>query len=257
MSIILNENDWAKQVINSPGLGKKPTETLRRVARFYLDEGYSAKEVRTRLDSFILQCDSKSSLPKWADTLDYVMRAATKYKAVNIDHIPVSETELHRIETLNEKQTKRLAFTLLCLAKYWKEINPNSDYWVNTPDNEIMTLANIKTSIKRQSLIYWTLREEGMVQFSHKVDNINVRVCFVDNGSPSMRVTDFRNLGYQYLMYCGEPYFECENCGITTKIHDPNNKRRQKYCDECAAKMRIEQSVNRVMRHRKSQKIKV
>ena len=113
-----------------------------------------------------------------------------------------------------------------------------------------MALANINTSIKRQGLMYWTLREAGMVQFSKKVDNTNVKVCFVEDGETILHITDFRNLGYQYLMYHGEPYFECANCGITTKISNPDNKRRQKYCNECAAKIHLQQRVASVMRHR-------
>ena len=35
MSIVLKENDWAEKMIQSKSLGKKPSETLRRVARYY------------------------------------------------------------------------------------------------------------------------------------------------------------------------------------------------------------------------------
>ena len=151
---------------------------------------------------------------------------------------------------VQRKQIKRLAFTLLCLAKYWQIVVPSGDYWVNNRDNEIMAMANINTSIKRQSMMYWTLRECGMIQFSRKVDNTNVRVCFVEDGDAVMRVTDFRNLGYQYLKYHGEPYFECENCGLTTKINTPNKGCKQKYCRDCAVAIHTKQMVNSVMRRR-------
>ena len=90
-------------------------------------------------------------------------------------------------------------------------------------------MANINTSIKRQSLMYYNLNENGMVQFSKKVDNTNVRVCFISPGDTAMVVTDFRNLGYQYLRHHGEPYFECQNCGITVKSENTTG-RKQKYC---------------------------
>ena len=113
-----------------------------------------------------------------------------------------------------------------------------------------MAMANIRTSIKRQSAMYGTLNELGMIQFSRKVDNTNVRVCFAEDGKEVMRITDLRNLGYQYLMYHGEPYFTCPNCGITTKVANGGNKRNQKYCQECASILRMQQNIDSVMRCR-------
>ena len=46
MSIILNERAWAEEAITYKSLGKKPSETLLRVARYYFDEQYSRQEVR-------------------------------------------------------------------------------------------------------------------------------------------------------------------------------------------------------------------
>lgn len=250
MSIVLREHEWAENMIKSKSLGKKPSETLSRVARYYIDKGYSKKNTRNFLDTFLIQCEPTSSLPKWSDALDYALNHALKYKAINIEGIDISKPEMDKIDSLEGKQIKRLAFTLLCLAKYWKIVSPLGDYWVNNKDNEIMAMANINTSIRRQGMMYWSLRECGMIQFSRKVDNTNVRVCFVEDGDVAMHITDFRNLGYQYLKYHGEPYFECENCGLTSKINNPNKGRRQKYCRECAVAINTQQRVNSVMRHR-------
>lgn len=255
MTVVLKENEWAEQMIEAKSLGKKPSETLRRVARYYMDKGFTPKDARTKLDSYLLRCDPDTSIYKWSDMLDYAVSSASKYPSINIESIDITAGEMAKIDALEGKQVKRLAFTLLCLAKYWNVVIPGSDYWVNNRDNEIMAMANINTSIKRQGMMYWTLREAGMIQFSRRVDNTSVKVCFVQDGDAVLHITDFRNLGYQYLMYHGEPYFECTSCGITTKISNPDNRRRQKYCSECAAKMRIKQRVEAVMRGRGSSKV--
>lgn len=253
MSIILRENEWAEKMIQSRDIGKKPSETLYRVARYYLDAGYKKSDVRKKLDVFLLQCEPTASLPKWASALDYAVNRASKYEAINIQSIKITKPEIERINSLDGKQIKRLAFTLLCLAKYWQVVIPNGDYWVNTQDNEIMSMANINTSIKRQSMMYWTLRENGMIQFSKKIDNTNVRVCFVEDGETAIEISDFRNIGYQYLKYQGEPYFECANCGITVKYNDPVKGRKQKYCKSCASEIAMQQRINSVMRRKKSE----
>ena len=64
MSIVLNEHDWAEEMIRARSLGSKPYETFCRVARYYIDKDYSKKDVRQILDAFLLQCDPIASLPK-------------------------------------------------------------------------------------------------------------------------------------------------------------------------------------------------
>ena len=251
MTIVLNEREWAEEMITSRSLGKKPYETLRRVARYYLDSGFSKRDVRKMLDKFLLQCDPGASLPKWSNLLDRALTQAMRYQAISIDGVDITRPEMERIERLDGKQIQRLAFTLLCLAKYWNAVTHNGDGWVNSKDSDIMRMANINTSIKRQSLMYYNLHEAGMVDFSKKVDNTNVRVCFIEPGEIVLHITDFRNLGYQYMMFHGESYFVCENCGITTKTErSPRGGARQKYCRECALQVMMQQNVNAAMRWR-------
>ena len=252
MTIVLNENEWAEEMIKSRALGKRPLETMRRVARYYLDKGASRKDVRRTLDAFLLQCEPTASLPKWSDALDKAASLAAKYEAINIESVNITKPEMERIEKLGGKQTQRLAFTLLCLARYWIAVNPDFDGWVNQKDSDIMRMANINTSIKRQSQMYHSLIEEGLISMSRKVDCTSVRVCFIEEGETVMRVTDFRNLGNQYMMYHGAPYFVCANCGITTKIDKPNVGRRQKYCRSCAVQIDLQNKVNFIMRSRKT-----
>ena len=251
MSIILNEYEWAKEMIEAKSLGKKPSKTLSSIAKYYIhNKDYSKSEARKALDDFLLKCDPGASLPKWSGLLDFAVKQALKYDGVIVDCINITKPEMAKINEIQGTQARRLAFTLLCLSKYYNEIDPKCNNWVNSKDSEIMHMANINTSIKRQSLMYHKLREEGFIQFSKKVDNINVRVCFAEEGETALKVNDFRNLGFQYLKYRGEPYFECGNCGIVTKISSPSVGRKQKYCKECAIEVKTRQNVNSVMKQR-------
>lgn len=240
-------------MISSHSLGKKPFETLSRVARYYIDNGIPKNEVRKMLDVFLIQCEPTASVPQWADTIDAALSRALKYEAINIKSIDVTKPEMDRIDALSGRQIKRLAFTLLCLAKYWDIVGKNAEHWVNSKDSDIMRMANIKESIRRQSLMFHRLNAADMIRFSKKVDNTNVKVNFVSPGETVMSITDFRNLGYQYLKYHGEPYFECRNCGITTKYKNPKSNKsmwQQKYCAACAVEIDTQQRVNSVMRLR-------
>lgn len=248
--IVLNENDWAAEMIQARSLGKKPYETLCRVAKYYADKMCRSKrEVRKMMDEFLLSCDPTASLPKWSDTIDHAVTRAFKYDAIEMDKIDITVPEIEIIKSLSGRQLQRLAITLLCLSKYWDYVNPHGDHWVNTKDSEIMRMANINTSIKRQCGLYHQLNELGLIQFSKKVNNTNVRVLFQTDGDVALSITDMRNIGNQYLMYNGEPYYTCENCGITVKRKN-NSGRHPKYCPECANKVAIQNNINSVMRCR-------
>lgn len=254
MSIVLNEYDWAERAIKDKALGKKPYETLSRVAKYYTYKNYTRKEVRRLLDEFLLQCEPTASLVTWSDTLDSATKYATKYPLIMIDEVVVTKPEMEKIDALPGKQLRRLAFSLLCIAKHLYAVSENTNYWVGTPDNEIMKMANINTSIKRQSSMFGQLRDAGMIRFSKQIDNLSVQVLFTEDGEPVMKITDFRNLGYQYMKYHGEPYFECAHCGLTDKIKSATQRRPQKYCAQCAVEIRTRQNVNSVMRLRNNMK---
>lgn len=252
MGIVLNEYDWAERMIEAHDLGKKPIETLGRVSKYYYENHYSKREIRNMLDSFILQCDPSASLVHWSDVLDRVAKCSNRFPLIKLDEVCVTKEELKLIEALEGVQLRRLAFTLLCVAKYWNAASPQNNSWVNTSDKEIMQMANINTSIKRQSMMFSELRQAGMIRFSKKIDNLNVQVLFITPGEAAVRIHDFRNIGYQYLKYYGGPYYECENCGMTVKAQSPARGRPPKYCPTCALEIKTRQTVDSVMRGRYS-----
>lgn len=267
MAIVLNEYEWAERMIADRKLGNKPVETLSRVAKYYFENKYSKREVRKLLDQFLMQCNPDASLVHWSETLDKIVRSAQRYPLIQIDHIYISENELEKISALDSRQLRRLAFTMICVVKYWNIISPNNNCWLNTSDKEIFQMANINVSSKQHDLMYGALREAGFIRLSKRIDNLNVQVLFVDpeyhDDERGFFVRDFRNLGYQYMRYCGEPFYECQNCGIVVRhksvpvVKDPRRGscsrvggRPPKYCPACAAEIRIKQNVNAVMKHR-------
>lgn len=253
--IILRENEWAEEQIRTSDLGTRPSVTLKRVARYYLDQGLSRNKIKKLLTDFLIKCDPHASLVSWGDTIDYAIKRAIKHPAIDIASIPITDEELAVVGSLKGRQVKRLAFTLLCLAKYTNIINPNADGWINIEDGDIMRMANIKTSLKRQALLYRELCEQGLIQTSKKVDSISMKILFIKEGSVVLDIADYRNLGNQYLMYCGEPYFTCERCGLTIKDNtSPKGGRKRKYCPKCASEMAIQRKVNRLSENKPPRK---
>lgn len=250
MSIILNEYAWAEKMIEESSLGDNTYETLCRVAKYYKANGMQKTELRKKLEEFLRRCDPYVSPVLWSDTLDKATKVGMKYDLVMIEKIVVTKPEMETILKLTGVQLQRLAFTLLCVAKYMMAVAPKTDGWVNTPENEVMKMANIKTSYKRQNLMYGQLLDEGLLRPSKKISNLNVQVRFMQDGETALEVRDFRDLGNQFMMYIGKPYFVCQHCGLTVKVPDGAKAGKMKYCPDCAQKVRVQQNVNAVMRSR-------
>lgn len=254
MKLVLNEIEWAEEMLQQKSLGDRPFDTLTSLAKSYMKKGYDNELTRRKLEEFILMCDRSASLPKWSDSLQIALKRASKYPAVELDYLVITRAEKAIVDSLRGIQAKRLAFTLLCLAKYYDlSRGEENNHWVSAKDSEIMRMANISTSTVRQSALFSELREQGLIQFSKMVDNTNVRVTFIDDSSEeSARVFDLRNLGYQYMSLDRPGFFVCQSCGLTDKIKNPNKGRPQKYCEHCAIEIRTRQNVNSVMRLRTS-----
>ena len=242
MSVVLNEREYAEAALERCTLDQKPLETLSRVARYYAAMGYKTSDIRLLLETFMLKCDPGINIVKWQDTIDRQAKEAGKYSLVEIEYIPITQKELDVCNSLNGKQMKRLMFTLICFAKFANEVNDKNNNWVNKQDKEIFKTANIVTSVKRQSLMLNDLRESGLIRFSRKVDNVNINVECIDNeGDPVLKIYDYRNLGYQLLKYLGEPYFECQSCGLVIK----RTSNRGKYCHDCAEEINRQKTLEK------------
>ena len=252
MNIILDENEWAEEMLANHDLGEKPTQTLRRVANYYRDHKYSKREIRRLLENFLIACDPSISLVKWSDSLDRIIKNVDKRKPIMISGVDITAPEIELIDSLKGTQLRRLAFTVLCISKYWDAVSKDNNHWLNTSDNEVMRMANIRTSIKRQSLLFGMMIEQGLVKPSKRVDNLNVQVLFARPGEVALHVDDFRNLGYQYLKYKGGPYYECQCCGLVVKESNKTTSPGHKYCSACASAIKTKQNVESVMRHRLS-----
>lgn len=251
--IVLNEREVAEAAIATNKLGAKPGETLTRVAKYYAQvEGYKKKEIRRKLEDLLLKNDPRTLLMNWDGALDGIVKTSNKTPLIELDGIPITSNELQTIDSLPSKQLARLAFTLLCVAKYWYAVNEKNNMWVNTSDRDIMAMANISASIKRQSELLHNLRELRLIQFSKRVDNLNVQVLFAEpHGSTTMMVTDFRNLGNQYMLRLGGSFIRCEQCGLV--VRRKNNAHR--YCTDCAAELHSRKSIESVSRKRDNQAV--
>ena len=100
-------------------------------------------------------------------------------------------------------------------------------------------MANIGSlDSRRQQKLISELHELGMVGYSNIIDNINLRVMFIDQYEEvGMVVTSYEDLGLQYLEYIGDKtVVRCKDCGKLVK----KRSKRLDYCPECSQEHRKE-----------------
>lgn len=232
----MNERRRAEDVLSSVQETTNPIHNVYLLSRYYYAQGMRQKEVLEKIEDYLRQFPFLV-LPKWQQTVDKIVAKAKGKGLIEIKYVGITEKELAEIAKLRKESLKKLAFTLLCIAKYFNTIRPENNSWVNTPDKDVFRMSDIRTlDCKRQQQLIRELYLLGLIGYSKVVDNVNLQVLFVDaETEPVLHIYQFDDLGYQYLEYVGDPSIvHCKCCGKLIK----KTSCRKDYCDECAVEAR-------------------
>lgn len=231
VELITKEREWVENMMAERSLGTRPFVTLCRIARYYYSEGHSKKDIHGMLQDYVIRCQPDANLIKWESALERCVKQADRKRLIDIDDIVITKAEMATIKSMNGTMLQRLLFTVLCLAKYSRAVNECADGWANMTTRDIFSLANMQLPIRKQHLMINDLWREGVIEYNRAIDNLNILVkCIDDNSEPELVVSDFRNLGNQYLRYTGADLIPCVSCGLIIR----RRSNRQMYCPDCA-----------------------
>ena len=232
------ENLLHKQDLKACDLGDKPSSTLNLLARYYREIGKNDDEIKELLSDFLNRClKDKYKESKWIDSIFYQVVKSKKYNLKKVNNVIVTKSEMEIIQSVKGKSRQKVLFTLLVLAKYYNAVSNKNKNWTNLEYKKIFKLANVQLSIQNQALLINDLYNCGFVNVSKNVGKPNIQVNFVDNESDTvLTITRLKDLGKEYLMFCGEDYIRCQKCGTLVK----NYKNTNKYCKTCGQYQPIE-----------------
>lgn len=233
--IVVNESEYAHQRIKNKDIGDNIYTTLSILTKYYYAQGFKRKGVCIELQNFLEVAYPKYSVNKqhWIDVIDRTVKKNAKEKLFESDGVWITESEWDKIQSLGNKILCKLAFTLLCIAKINNQRKENNNNWVNVEIKDIFKMANISCSNELRARRLGVLLHSGYFEFAKRIDNLNLKVTFVDEDSQKKYlINDFRDLGYEYLYLIGENYIRCAECGKLIKNNKYGNK---KYCSSCAA----------------------
>ena len=233
--IILNEKEYAEECLREMTADqKKPFRTLYILAKYYYHKcGYRKKKIVQLLTEFAEIACPQCMFPMSAfeESIDKLAKNAGKHKLHEINGVWITSKELEIIHSINNAILERLAFTMLCLAKYANLRNPKNNNWVNNNAKEIFKLARISCSVKERYINLNMLGCLNLLEFPKRLDNLSCRVTYIDNeGDGVLFISDFRELGYEYLNYLGGNFTRCCECG---RLFRNNKKRDRRYCNGC------------------------
>lgn len=232
--IILNEKQYARRCLEENSLGDNTYITLSIIAKYYyFDCGYKKKKIKELLTEFLSEnlITFHKEEKMWVANIEKIVNKVNKQKFYEISGVKITKAEIDQIQKLQNKLLEKLTFTMLCFAKYYDLRNQSNGGWVNASGKELLELSNINCSQSRLNLYINKLYEVGLLDLPLRCDNTNCRINFIDNyGNEELFVSDFRNLGFEYLLYCGENYIRCAECGALTK---GNKNGTKKYCSKC------------------------
>ena len=230
-NIILNERTYAEGLIENYSLGKDEYVSISILAKYWRSEGLHAPQIRRKIEEHILRSKPYAQMLRYAEIIDNAISASKKWALRELDSIGITQQELDQIALAGGVQEQQLLFVMLCLAKYRRAINANSDGWISTPRTDVYQMANVSGTLEHKAAVQRNIHDAGMIEWPRRADSENVRVLICDfDGEPVLHIRDFRNLGYQYRRWCGEAYFACSECGLVVR----KNSNRMKYCKDCA-----------------------
>ncbi len=242
MPVVLNEAKQAEEIIRTGEVGAKPSSTLFLLGKYYRQKmGLSKDATVTKLNEFMEQNYKNYNSVLWEEIIESISKKSIKYQLREINFVGITEYELSCIRQLKNIKYEKLIFTMLCHAKYYNFISENNNGWVNIDIPEIFRVSRVSVKYQNDKFLYLNEIEQnkilsgsGLISFSSKNDNLNIRINFVDmDGEPILYISDFRELGYEYLNYYNLKKFKrCENCNRLFALKSKNDG-SSKYCLSC------------------------
>lgn len=255
MAIILDEKKYAENIIQKGEVGKKPTSTLFLLSKYYRqEEKLGEKRTNEKLNEFMRKNYKGYNEALWENIIEDISKKGKKYHLQKIDSVDITESEIKQISKMDSLKYRKLLFTMLCYAKLYNIISETNNGWVNTDIKEIYKVARVTVKYRNDKYLYLNdLEQMHLISFSNKNDNLNLKVNFIDNESDVvLKITDFRELGYEYMNYIGEGKFiRCTECDVLTKKKTNN----QVYCSSCSKEINIKkQKIRDKMKNLDSEK---
>lgn len=230
--ILFNEQEHINNLLNN-GFQKYPNQRdLILLCKYWLDKGIDYCDLKDNMIEFCYRFNNKFNYPKNENLIMSVleiMQSENLPKYFYDNNVTINTIILEEIKKIPDTEAQKIAFVILCLAK-WK----NNDYiYLNNSStikiSEIFKLANIQCTKENQYKILNKLYLCGFLNIQLKP----ILKCFIpllqNNYDICNEITfiidnNLIQVWYDYIY----PHCLCCGKGFEKKSNS------QKYCRKCA-----------------------
>lgn len=263
LGVILNEQEIVKDMLQGNRNNKiKTYNKMVMLVKYFLKQGGDTElELQEQVLKVLEKTEDNFKRIYWEEkTRDTVKRLLNKrngkaglLELTNINKMPITKKEIDTILMAKNKIDKKMLFIMLLYAKISNIIFHSTEGWFNQERKNIFKEAKVSgcRTDKEKSEVIYRLVKEGYITKNKRTGNLGLKVNFIDNEENpkiAFEVTDLADCHaiYSYLIYIGEKWKLCENCGDTYFKVTTNVK---KYCPTCAKKVKLEQNKKSLQRN--------
>ena len=152
---------------------------------------------------------------------------------------------MDKISALDDIKKQKLAFVLLCTAKYRDQYNRDNCHKTDISATDLYKMARVVLPRDQRNTYLHFLVENGLVERHNNSKTKNKKLLFVSEDANDevileLKEVDFKELAYVYMSWKnnGDGFTKCQRCGITIK---QSKTRPRKYCEACAEIVEREQ----------------
>ena len=263
MNLIYNEVEVLDKLLNEGKCDIKKDLLINILIKYYYANGIENKlDIREKILETLYKIDSTATRNVWTGCtqgkIERIVSAIKKgdvpLELFEVSDVDIYEEELNIIESSGQVRYKKFLFILLVWAKVYKKC-------CRTVIKEEPSFLLKKSKCKsgnddyRMDLL-GELRELGFIEANYINDKCNIKINYLkEEGEVAFTVDDIENAIYYYLNWSGEKWIKCqgENCGKYFKIPKKIGK-NPIYCKECARKMELMKTNERVKKYIKKEK---
>lgn len=239
LGLIVNETKVINKFKTDYIIDYKPTEIIQLLMKkYYLDElnkeeMYKAImiDLEKSFGNNFIYTNWDSNVRRWIKRFyKNISIHKTKIRMDDIEKILITKGELEKISNLNNLVLEKIAFVMLVYAKISNIQLQSKEGWIRATCSMICKEAHVNLRGIEQQRILNNLYKLKYIKMSKNNSRTNIKINYFHKDSDDgIVINDFDGVVYQYLIWKGEKWKKCEQCGKYFK--QKNN--RMKYCNIC------------------------
>ena len=261
LGVIVDEQKVIDEILNNHNMIENTSNCINILIKHYWlqDKNIDKLKLLYTILEDIKKCNPTNFSPsKCEDSIDSRIdkfyKDLRKYGEDNvkinvIDKIVITKAEVSLIESYKDKKTQQVMFILLVYAKITNYLNNNDSYWLNQSLTNIMREAKVSNGDKKTEILY-NLKQTQAIDNGIKINGRGIKVNYAyEESEEAIVLTDFDGIIHYWLMYKGERWKRCSECGKWIKLCGRKDNSK-KYCKECARIIKIKQDNERYLKNK-------